>query len=224
MPSAYFMRDLASHARSRTTTSGARPDAAGLIPQARHDVGGRIPRHATPQEAGEAFHVIPPGEQGRLLEAVGTELRHAEIRHELVAEALSPLRGERAILESSLFKIYGFPYMSQIRRRAELFQAFADPTRLRILALLTVGELCVCHLVEALEESQPKVSRHLATLRSAGLVTPRRDGRWVHYALADTHDPATRRLVACATDGLAPLPEMQADRERLSAVLDRDCC
>ncbi|HGY89895.1 MAG TPA: metalloregulator ArsR/SmtB family transcription factor [Planctomycetes bacterium] len=114
--------------------------------------------------------------------------------------------------------------MFQIHQRAELFQAFADPTRLRILALLTAGELCVCHLVEALQESQPKVSRHLAILRSAGLVATRRDGRWIHYALADADDPATRRLLKCATDCLTPLPEMQADRKRLAAVLARDCC
>jgi len=63
-----------------------------------------------------------------------------------------------------------------------LFRALADPTRLRALLLLHAeGELCVCDLTHALKLSQPKVSRHLASLRAAGLVVDRRDGQWIHY-------------------------------------------
>src|SRR3972149_3918362 len=64
------------------------------------------------------------------------------------------------------------------------FTALADPTRLRCLLLLTAeGELCVCELTHALDESQPKISRHLAMLRETGIVSDRREGLWVHYRL-----------------------------------------
>jgi ArsR family transcriptional regulator, arsenate/arsenite/antimonite-responsive transcriptional repressor len=61
----------------------------------------------------------------------------------------------------------------------ELFKAFADPVRLRLLNLLAAGEVCVCHLHEALELPQSTVSRHLAYLRKRGLVVARREGLWV---------------------------------------------
>lgn len=64
----------------------------------------------------------------------------------------------------------------------ELLKLLADPTRLRCLMLLLAeGELCVCELTHALEESQPKISRHLASLRVAGLILSRRSAQWVHY-------------------------------------------
>ena len=63
------------------------------------------------------------------------------------------------------------------------FQALADPKRLRILELLRGGERCVCDLVTELGTSQPLLSFHLKILREAGLVSDRRDGRWVHYSL-----------------------------------------
>ncbi|HZO08390.1 MAG TPA: metalloregulator ArsR/SmtB family transcription factor, partial [Myxococcota bacterium] len=66
-----------------------------------------------------------------------------------------------------------------VRPVTRLFRALGDETRLRIVALLAHGELCVCHLHEALGLSQPNVSRHLAVLRGAGVVGDRRDGKWV---------------------------------------------
>jgi ArsR family transcriptional regulator len=66
---------------------------------------------------------------------------------------------------------------------AAVYKAASEPIRLRILALLAHGELCVCHLHGALEAPQPTVSRHLSVLRHAGLVAARRAGSWVHYAL-----------------------------------------
>ena len=65
-----------------------------------------------------------------------------------------------------------------------LFAALSDPTRLKAVMLIRAGgELCVCELTSALEEIQPKVSRHLAVLRNTGVVNSRRDGRWIHYSL-----------------------------------------
>lgn len=66
----------------------------------------------------------------------------------------------------------------------QLLRALADPTRLRILNLLARGELCVCEITKILEIGQSKASRHLAYLKNAGLVTDRREGLWMHYALA----------------------------------------
>lgn len=83
------------------------------------------------------------------------------------------------------------------RRPDLLLRACADRTRLRILALLTRGELCVCDIQAALAAPQSKVSRHLATLRRAGLVADRRRGRWKHYSLAKPEGEFHRRLAAC---------------------------
>ena len=78
----------------------------------------------------------------------------------------------------------------------EVFKACADATRLRILALLSEGELCVCDIVAVLQMPQAKVSRHLAVLRAASLVQDRRVGTWIHYSLTGDSEssPLWRRL------------------------------
>jgi ArsR family transcriptional regulator len=68
-------------------------------------------------------------------------------------------------------------------RVAELFHALSDETRLRILELLGEGEQCVCDLTDSLKTGQSRLSFHLKTLKDAGLLTDRREGRWVYYAL-----------------------------------------
>jgi len=67
-----------------------------------------------------------------------------------------------------------------------VFQALSDETRLRILKLLEDGEICVCDIVAALDMVQPKVSFHLKILRDAGLVSDRKQGKWIHYSLHDS--------------------------------------
>ena len=64
-------------------------------------------------------------------------------------------------------------------------QAIVDPTRVRIIAALRRGELCVCELVDALEINQSTLSNHLQVLRQTGLVTIRKEGRWIYYSLTD---------------------------------------
>jgi ArsR family transcriptional regulator, arsenate/arsenite/antimonite-responsive transcriptional repressor len=104
----------------------------------------------------------------------------------------------------------------------DLFGAFANPIRLRILNLLQgQKEICVCDLCEVLGEAQPKVSRHLAVLRDAGLVEVRRDRKWKLYSLARAPTPLHRTLVRCVRTCLGELDELAADRERLTAI-DRD--
>ena len=67
----------------------------------------------------------------------------------------------------------------------QLFKLLSDETRLGIVLLLRErGELCVCDLCTALEQSQPKTSRHLAMLRESGLLLDRKQGKWVHYRLS----------------------------------------
>ena len=101
-----------------------------------------------------------------------------------------------------------------------LFQALADRTRLRILNLMGERELCVCYFVEILGASQPKVSRHLAYLRKAGLVNVRRDGKWMHYSIAEPADREAGAILESTLRALAGDREMQRDR----AMLERACC
>jgi ArsR family transcriptional regulator len=76
-------------------------------------------------------------------------------------------------------------------RAAQLFHALSDEIRLEVIDLLRDGERCVCELTEALDIAQPRLSWHLRTLKDAGILTDRREGRWVYYALArDTFEEA----------------------------------
>ena len=81
---------------------------------------------------------------------------------------------------------------------ARLFAALADPTRLRLLHLMDGAEVCVCYFVEILGQSQPKISRHLAYLRNAGLVSARRDGKWIYYNVQKPTDIAVKRILNSA--------------------------
>ncbi len=104
-----------------------------------------------------------------------------------------------------------------------VFRAFADPTRIRLLNLLLEGEVCVCDLCTVLGMSQPKVSRHLAYLRRAGLVTVRREGKWKHYAVVKHPAGLYRRLFGCVRDCLREIDLLQTDLARLKAVRRRGC-
>lgn len=108
---------------------------------------------------------------------------------------------------------------------AELFAAFAEPTRLRILSLLLARkEICVCDLCAVLAEAQPKVSRHLAVLRRVGLVQVRREGRWKHYSLAQAPSPLHRTLLRCVDSCLRDVDPLDGDRARLRALEPRLRC
>ncbi|PAU77944.1 metalloregulator ArsR/SmtB family transcription factor [Halomonas salipaludis] len=94
-----------------------------------------------------------------------------------------------------------------------LFKCLADDTRLMLMLLIQQeGELCVCEMTHVLEESQPKVSRHLAQLRGCGLVVDRRDGQWVYYRLAPTLPQWVLDVLAAAAEG---------DRQRIQAAWSR---
>jgi ArsR family transcriptional regulator, arsenate/arsenite/antimonite-responsive transcriptional repressor len=101
-----------------------------------------------------------------------------------------------------------------------VFLALADRVRLRLLNLMRDGEVCVCFFVEVLGEPQPKVSRHLAVLRNAGLVTARRDAKWMRYSIAQPKNAAAHQIFEQTLAALANDPEMQRER----AALMRACC
>jgi ArsR family transcriptional regulator, arsenate/arsenite/antimonite-responsive transcriptional repressor len=97
----------------------------------------------------------------------------------------------------------------------ELFEAVADPVRLRLLNLLMKGEVCVCHLYEALDLPQSTVSRHLAYLRKRRLVVGRKAGLWVHYRLAKPVGEVHRKLLACLRACSQEIEALTQDRQRL---------
>ena len=105
-----------------------------------------------------------------------------------------------------------------------VFRAFADPTRLRILYLLTGGERCVCDLVSAIDVPQPKISRHLAYLRAAKLVEVRRQGLWMYYKLAPGRTAVHKKLLECLNCCFSDIPEVRKDCGRLSATLKKKGC
>jgi ArsR family transcriptional regulator, arsenate/arsenite/antimonite-responsive transcriptional repressor len=110
----------------------------------------------------------------------------------------------------------------QLATMESVFQALADKTRLRILGLLLTGEVCVCHIHESLAVSQPKASRHLAYLRRAGIVQTRRQGLWVYYRLAESHDGLVGTIREVVTHTLGHLATVRRDAARLQKKTG--CC
>lgn len=96
--------------------------------------------------------------------------------------------------------------------------AMADKTRLRLLNLMRDQEVCVCFFTEVLGESQPKVSRHLAYLRNAGLVDTRRDGKWIHYSIAWPAEHKQKIVLEETLGWLANTKEMRDDRNRYEEI------
>jgi ArsR family transcriptional regulator len=101
-----------------------------------------------------------------------------------------------------------------------LFRALADRTRLRLLNLIADKEICVCYFVEILRISQPKISRHLAYLRRAGIVAARREGRWMHYRLLVPRDAVASAILKETLSHLRQSPDMQGDLFKL----ETRCC
>jgi ArsR family transcriptional regulator len=100
-----------------------------------------------------------------------------------------------------------------------LFAALADRTRLRLLNLIAEQEVCVCYFVEILEAPQPTISRHLAYLRRTGLVSARRQGKWMHYRLAAPKNPLAGLVLKDTLRWLAGDKQLQKDRARLNGAV-----
>ena len=106
----------------------------------------------------------------------------------------------------------------------KLFRAFADRTRLRLLNLLRQGEACVGDLVTIIDAPQPTVSRHLASLRRAGLVEVEREGNWCFYQLAEPSNQFHERLLDCLSCCLAEAPQLRQDARKLAQLRKSGSC
>ena len=111
-----------------------------------------------------------------------------------------------------------------MERFIELFRALSEEARLRIVMLLTNGELCVCDLMAILEEPQSKISRHLAYLTHSGLTKSRRVGVWMHYSLKEPLDEVYRAEVDLIKKRLSHLPQLCSDKDKLLELKKEGCC
>ena len=102
----------------------------------------------------------------------------------------------------------------------QFFQALADDTRLRLLNLMGEQEVCVCYFMEVLGAPQPKISRHLAYLRNAGIVSARREGKWMHYRIVMPPHTGAAQILRQTLEWLKEDRAKQGDRARLA----RACC
>jgi len=141
-----------------------------------------------------------------------------------MTSADSPLRLEIVVARATNLRLTGRPPADNICTDAQLstggrldkysqiFKTLADSTRLRVLRLLLDArrELCVCELVDSLEEPQYNISKHVNALKSAGLLESRKDGRWVYYRPAQ-HDG---QFLALLLQTIAAVPEKEVKRDR----------
>lgn len=111
-----------------------------------------------------------------------------------------------------------------MRELSQITKALADDNRLRILAALRHGELCVCQVIELLELAPSTVSKHLSILRMAGLLESRKEGRWMHYRLPGPEEStaAARRAIGFVLDSLRDDQRLVADDARLRQILATD--
>ena len=106
-----------------------------------------------------------------------------------------------------------------------MFRAFSDRTRLRILCLLHRREFCVGDIVEILQVPQPKISRHLAHLRKAGLARARKAGLWCYYSLTPAQTAFHKKLLSGLSDCFLEVPQIQADLARAAEIKNfGGCC
>ena len=107
-----------------------------------------------------------------------------------------------------------------LKNMESFFLALADRTRLRLLNLMRQNEVCVCFFTEVLGESQPKISRHLAYLRKAEIVSARRDGKWIHYKIKMPENERAAQVLLDTLKWLESQNDMRADYGKLESV----CC
>lgn len=105
-----------------------------------------------------------------------------------------------------------------------MFRAFSDRTRLRILCLLHEREFCVGDIVEILQAPQPKISRHLAYLRKAGLARVRKSGLWCYYSLTPGQTAFHKKLLSCLGNCFSEVPEIRTDLARAAEIKHSGGC
>jgi ArsR family transcriptional regulator len=107
-----------------------------------------------------------------------------------------------------------------MRKLPLFYAALADENRLRLLSLMKSGEICVCHLQEVLRTNQPKISRHLAYLKRAGLAEARREGKWMHYRFKKL-EADLEKILSDTLNRLQKEPQIRKDAQRLKQIA---CC
>jgi ArsR family transcriptional regulator len=107
---------------------------------------------------------------------------------------------------------------------AQYFKALSEEVRLRIIMLLTHGELCVCDIMEILEQPQSKVSRHLSYLKNSGIITAKRVGVWMHYALSEAHDETLDAQIDFMREQLSHLASFTDDMAKMELLKERKLC
>jgi ArsR family transcriptional regulator len=122
-----------------------------------------------------------------------------------------------------LVYIYAFAYIFRMQKGAEtFFKMLSDSTRLRCLMLMQAeGELCVCEFTHALDLSQPKISRHLAHLREAGVLVARRDGTWMYYRINPDLQSWAVQMLRTTLDGVRNTEPFESDRKKLESMSNR---
>jgi ArsR family transcriptional regulator, arsenate/arsenite/antimonite-responsive transcriptional repressor len=114
--------------------------------------------------------------------------------------------------------------LEDVRPLTRAFRALGDETRVRIVALLVHGELCVCHLEAALGISQPNCSRQLGILKAAGIVDSRRDGTWVYYRITDQEHESVKNVLDVLAKTFGAERALRADHARLKKSCGPDAC
>jgi ArsR family transcriptional regulator len=110
-----------------------------------------------------------------------------------------------------------------MRNLLNIFKALSDDTRLRILKLLEGGELCICKIMEVLDMKQSRISRHMGILKNAGLVTDRRDGKWVHYSLnPKPEDLCCKEMISLLAERLKNQETVMQDQKKLQKLMERE--
>ncbi len=105
-----------------------------------------------------------------------------------------------------------------------MYKALSEEMRLRIMMLLTHGELCVCELMEIFNEGQSKVSRHLTYLKHSGMVQSRRVGIWMHYSIKEHLEPDMGAQLAFMREQFSGLPVFSEDNRKLKEVMQQKLC
>lgn len=114
--------------------------------------------------------------------------------------------------------------MAQMDELVRCLRALSEEVRLRIIMLLTQGELCVCDIMEILDEPQSKVSRHLSYLKNSGLINSQRVGVWMHYSMAELKDEVSRAQLAFMKERFSQLPQFKDDLDKAEVLKERKRC
>ncbi len=109
-------------------------------------------------------------------------------------------------------------------RLVQYFRSLSEKIRLRIIMLLTHGELCVCDIMDVLEEPQSKVSRHLSYLKHSGLITSKRVGVWIHYMLNEPNDETLDAQIKFMRESLSHLPAFKEDIAKMEILKEQKRC